>query len=149
LIGGFFLFSNTDFYRKNIENSVSALYASSGVAILNLLGFNANSKDYRISSKEFTMDIARGCDALAPMVLLIVAISVFPFGSISSKLKGIGIGVGFLFILNLIRLISLFFIGIYAKKYFEFFHVEFWQALFIIISLIFFIFWIKNYAEKY
>ena len=144
IVGSFYAFTLTDDYNNFIERPLGSLYAFLSTMILKLFGHNIKLEGTLMNGDLFDMNVAHGCDALVPMVMIVTAISLFPFGSVQAKLKGIGWGVFFIFILNLVRLISLYIIGIYAKGMFEFFHVEFWQTVFIIIALIYFIWWMKN-----
>jgi len=59
------------------------------------------------------------------------------------KLVGFFIGIAVLFTFNILRVVSLFFTGVYFPKAFDFMHVEVWQVLFILFAIGLWIFWIK------
>lgn len=89
---------------------------------------------HTVSSDRFTVDIKRGCDALQPTVLFISAVLASPVGLLS-KVPGLLIGFLFLMAMNLVRVISLFYIGIHIPRWFDTAHHDIWQATFIILSI--------------
>jgi len=59
------------------------------------------------------------------------------------RIVGIILGVSVLFIINIIRIDSLFLIGMQDEQLFKFMHEEVWQFIFIILALCFTFYWIK------
>ena len=59
--------------------------------------------------------------------------------------KGIGVGVGFLAIqlLNLVRIISLFYLLQWHPVWFEWAHLYLWQALIMLDGLIVYLLWVR------
>lgn len=117
-------------------------YAAASSLLLNIFGMKTTAAGEQLYSSQFGVNIAEGCDAVAPTILFIVSILVFPI-SWKKKWPGIIYGLLFLFVLNIIRIISLFLTGVYASNMFELMHVEIWQTLFIIITVLSWIFWLK------
>ncbi|NOT37523.1 MAG: archaeosortase/exosortase family protein [Saprospiraceae bacterium] len=144
IVVGFFVFSSTGTYDQMIGTPVNSLYARISSFFLNLINMGTSADGTNLSNDKFTMSVSKGCDAVAPAVMLLVGIGMFPFQNWSMKLKGIGIGLLLLFSANVLRLITLFFLGVLAPDWFEFFHIQFWQALFIMITLVYFVYWIKK-----
>ncbi|NOT38724.1 MAG: archaeosortase/exosortase family protein [Saprospiraceae bacterium] len=132
-------------YQNTVEKPIGGIYSSLAAVVLNLFGYNLEkTEDTELSGPQFSMNVSKGCDAVAPMIMLITAITLYPSASIRKKFKGIAIGCALLFALNLLRIVSLYLIGIHANSWFDFFHVEFWQAIFIFIALLYFVNWIRN-----
>jgi exosortase/archaeosortase family protein len=96
--------------------------------------------DHTVSSDRFSVDIKRGCDAVQPTVLFISAVLASPVGFLS-KLPGLAIGFFFLMAMNLVRVISLFYIGIHLPSWFDMAHHDIWQATFIILSILAWALW--------
>ncbi len=144
IVLGFFIFSATGVYDKVIGTPVNGFYAKVVSFILNLINGQTTAEGINLSNSKFAMSVSKGCDAVAPAVMLITGIGLFPFQKMNNKMKGIGLGLLLLFTVNVFRLITLFILGEYYPEWFEFFHIQFWQALFIIITLIFFIYWVKE-----
>ena len=142
LIGLFLIGSNTDYYQQNIESRIASIYAEASSGILNLLQQETYVDHTRILGKNYSLVVSKGCDAVLPIALLVIAILSFPYGNRKSKIKGLGFGILLLIVLNIIRIVSLYYVGMYSKTYFEFFHVEFWQVVFIIITVLYFLIWV-------
>ena len=96
-----------------------------------------------LSNGRFSVDVQEGCDAVVPTILFITAVLVFPT-SWKHKLKGLTFGVPSLFAINLFRIVTLFLTGLYIPSLFDFMHVEFWQALFILATVLIFISWLRK-----
>jgi exosortase/archaeosortase family protein len=116
--------------------------------ILNSFGQGTIVSDVTIrsSSSGFAIAIRRGCDAVEPTGLLCGAILAFP-GLFVRKLAGMIVGMIILQALNLIRIVSLFWIGSHFTKgpFFDSMHLEIWPALFIIVAIVCFVGW-KDWA---
>ena len=66
------------------------------------------------------------------VILLISGIIAFP-PSWKSKMMGAGIGLAVLFVVNVIRVVSLVIAGKYIPQHFDLLHEEIWQILFILL----------------
>ncbi len=60
-----------------------------------------------------------------------------------AKLPGLLIGTVSLLVINLIRIITLFAIGVHFPRAFHLIHFEVWQALFIALAIIFWAIWVQ------
>lgn len=117
-------------------------YAVAAHGILDLLGQHTQAPDTVISSARFAVDIRRGCDAVDPTALFVAAVLAFP-AAWRRKLPGMAIGVLLLALLNLVRVVSLFLIGVYFPRVFELMHAEIWQTCFILAALVLWALWIR------
>lgn len=142
----FYFFAVQPIYIENIQQPVSSLFATVTAGVLNFFGQEATSNGMNIISPAYSLSIKKGCDAIAPIMLVVTGVLLFP-AEWKKKLIGIGIGLGSLFLLNLIRIVSLYFIGIHAPDMFEFMHIEFWQVVFIGLAILYFFYWL-NWAIK-
>jgi len=91
----------------------------------------------------FAVEIAAGCNGVEAMILLIAAMLAFP-SPWRYKLVGIGIGVIAIQALNLVRIVSLFFLGMWNETAFEWAHLYVWQALIMLDALVVFLLWIRS-----
>ena len=73
-------------------------------------------------------------------MLFISAVLASPVAFLS-KVPGLLIGFLFLMAMNLVRVISLFYIGIYFPSAFNTAHHDVWQAVFIILSILAWALW--------
>ena len=138
----FYVVLLSDYFQKNIQVKIIAVDASISSFILNIFGMNTKTSREMILSPEFSISIARGCDALEAMGLFASALLSFP-ARWKHKLIGFFAGIAILFALNIGRIISLYLTGVHFPKAFEFMHVEVWQGIFILFALGLWIFWIR------
>jgi len=90
----------------------------------------------------FAISIERGCNGVEAVIILVSAMLAFPA---PWKHKLVGIGLGFLAIqaLNLVRIISLFYLGQWNRLWFDWFHLYLWQALIVLDALVVFLVWLR------
>lgn len=122
-----------------------ALIASAAGAILKLLGQDimvTNTTIQSIQSPSFSMGIVRGCDALEPVAAFTAAVLASPV-AFRLKLPGIVIGAGALLIINLFRIVMLFFVGLHARNLFDLIHLDIWQAVFVVLAIAFWALWVQ------
>jgi exosortase family protein XrtM len=108
--------------------------------LLHVFGQNSQLSDVTIQSPQFAIAVRRGCDAVEPTWLLCAAILSFPSPFIR-KLWGMLLGIVLLQILNLIRIVTLFLIGIHLPAFFNSAHMEIWPTIFIITAITLFVGW--------
>ncbi|UCE61919.1 MAG: hypothetical protein JSU63_09325, partial [Phycisphaerales bacterium] len=72
------------------------------------------------------MRIVRGCDAIEPVAAFTAAVLASPV-SVSFKAWGILVGALALQVINLIRLVTLFFVGVYFPRALDIVHIDVWQ----------------------
>lgn len=90
----------------------------------------------------FAAQIAAGCNGIEAMILLTAAIVAFP-APWRYKLWGVVIGSVAIQGLNLVRIVSLFFLGLWHKEAFEWAHLYIWQALIMLDTLLVWMVWIR------
>jgi exosortase H (IPTLxxWG-CTERM-specific) len=90
----------------------------------------------------FIVSIERGCNGIEAVIILISAILAFP-APWKHRLLGLGLGFLAVQVLNLVRIVSLFFLGLWSQVWFEWFHLYLWQALIVLDALIVFLVWLR------
>ena len=122
----------------------TAAIAKISVGIVGL--FDAHAVAYgkilQSTSNNFAISIERGCNGVEAVIILVSAMLAFPA---PWKNRLIGIGLGFLAIqaLNLVRIISLFYLGQWNRVWFDWFHLYLWQALIVLDALVAFLIWLR------
>jgi exosortase H (IPTLxxWG-CTERM-specific) len=103
----------------------------------------ASANIIRDKTSGFGVRIERGCNGVEAVIILFAAIFAFPA---PLKHKFIGFAAGFLAIqaLNLVRIISLFYLGQWNQIAFEWFHLYLWQALIILDALVVWLVWLRT-----
>ncbi len=139
----FYVFYFNPWIQFHFFGPLVNLYASLSGKILNLLGQQTIAIGDTVSSSHFSVGIKKGCDAAEPMAMFIAGILAFP-SAVKKKIYGLIIGIGALFILNLIRIISLYYIGAHYPELFDTMHIEVWQVVFIMVAIAFWFFWIRS-----
>ena len=102
----------------------------------------AAGKELRSTTNGFAISIERGCNGVEAVIILVSAMLAFPA---SWRQKALGIGLGFVAIqvLNLVRIISLFYLGQWNRTWFDWFHLYLWQALIVLDALVVFLLWLR------
>lgn len=95
----------------------------------------------------FSVAIMPGCNGVEACIILVSAILAFPVPW-RPKLAGIGIGLVAVQVVNLLRVISLFYLGQWNMKLFEFAHLYLWQALIMLDVLVVWLLWVRYLARK-
>jgi exosortase H (IPTLxxWG-CTERM-specific) len=90
----------------------------------------------------FAISIEPGCNGVEALIILFAAIFAFP-ASLKHKLMGFGIGFLAIQALNLVRIISLFYLGQWNMTWFNWFHLYLWQALIILDALVVWLLWLR------
>lgn len=88
------------------------------------------------------IEIVAGCNGVEAVLILISAVIAFP-APWKHKLLGIGIGFVAIQALNLVRIISLYYLLLWNRVWFDWFHLYLWQALIILDALIFWLVWLR------
>ncbi|QOJ02330.1 MAG: hypothetical protein HRU71_02015 [Planctomycetia bacterium] len=93
-----------------------------------------------VCSQRFSVEVARGCDAIEPIALLVSAILASPM-SIRARLAGMAAGALCLMAMNLMRIVTLFLFGVYWPAAFHVMHVDVWQVIFILLAVAIWLAW--------
>lgn len=95
----------------------------------------------------FGVSIEPGCNGIEACIVLFAAIVAFPA---SWRHKLIGLGAGFVAVqgLNIVRVISLFYLGQWNTAVFNFAHEYLWQALIMLDVLVVWLLWVRAGAKS-
>ncbi len=139
-MGLFYTCTIIPFAEERVWPAYLLANAQASAGILRVLGEQATTSGESISSPRGSLRIARGCDAVQPSALFVAAVLASPV-SMWAKLPGMIIGTASLLLLNLVRIVSLFYIQIHFPRAFEVMHIEVWQALFIFLAIALWAWW--------
>lgn len=117
-------------------------YTGVSRSLLNGLGIEALGSGQALQGNGFGFTVARGCDAVIPMILLLCSI-LFYRSTWKEKFVGITVGILLLGLLNIIRISSLFIVAKYQPDWFDFWHTDLWQVLFIAAAALIWLRWLK------
>lgn len=102
----------------------------------------AYGKILQSTTNGFALSIEPGCNGVEAVIILVSAMLAFP-APWKNRLTGIALGFVAIQALNLVRIISLFYLGQWNQTWFEWFHLYLWQALIVLDALVAFLIWLR------
>jgi archaeosortase B (VPXXXP-CTERM-specific) len=126
-----------------LVDAVSVWTASSTASVLGLLGTSVSTEGTIVGSADFAYRIVAECTAIGPILLFVGAVIAYP-ATVRNKILGVGLGIVSLSLINLIRLVSLFYIGAAFPRYLPMAHLLIWQAAIIISAILIWLFWVDR-----
>ena len=107
---------------------------------INLFGGSTTVSGTLIISDNFVANVVAECTAIGPIILYIGAVVAYP-ASKRAKLAGVAAGAVVLTAVNLVRIISLFWIGEAYPEYLDVAHLLVWQSAIILLTIIMWLLW--------
>jgi len=123
----------------------TAIIARMSGFVLRLFGEKAVVTGCVVSSPRFAVTIYNGCNGLITSLIFISGVLAFP-AKISAKLIGVIGGLLTIQLINLVRIVSLFYIGVFLPQHFNDAHIFIWQSLVIIAGISLWIVWAHKFA---
>ena len=116
-------------------------------AALRALGEPVLAEGTRIRSSVFAVDVKNGCNGVEAMLILVAAILAFPA---TARARALGIAAGTLVIqaANLVRVVSLFWLGTHHRETFDAFHTAVWQTALLLVAVGLFVFWTRRAGAR-
>lgn len=108
----------------------------------------AQGRILRDAATGFAVSIEAGCNGVEAAIVLIAGILAFP-ASLQHKLVAILAGFFFVQALNVVRIISLFYLGQWNYTVFEWFHLYLWPVLIMLDVLIVFAIYLQWLGKHY
>ena len=124
---------------------LTASIAHISATVLQLFDSTVQAQGIVISNREtgHAVSIQPGCNGVEAMICLCAAILATP-ASVRQRLLGLGIGFIAIQALNIVRVISLFYLLQWNQVWFEWAHLYLWQALIILDGLIVYLLWLRT-----
>ncbi|HVT06383.1 MAG TPA: archaeosortase/exosortase family protein [Polyangia bacterium] len=119
-----------------------ALYARLAAGVLRVFDPTITVA-HRVIRGRFALQIVKTCDAMDVTILLVSAILAWP-GRWKTKAAAAAIATGVIFAINILRICSLYYVGIYRPSSFDFIHLEAWPAAIVLVAVAYF--WL--YTER-
>jgi exosortase H (IPTLxxWG-CTERM-specific) len=144
-----FVFELTPAGQRYLVIPVTSTIAKASVDLIRTVDDNARASGKVIwnPSNGFGIAIEAGCNGVEASILLIAAILAFP-STWGQKLSGVLFGLVTVHVLNMARIISLFYIGQWDRTLFVWAHLYIWQALIMLDVLIVFLLWLRFVVKK-
>jgi exosortase H (IPTLxxWG-CTERM-specific) len=144
----YFIFGIAEGVRNGLIKPYTAVLAKSVTWIVNLFGAGATAEGTVVQASNFSLNIAMGCDGIEATSLFLAGVLAFPT-SWRAKLIGLAAGIPAIQLINILRLIALYYAGIHFPAVVEEIHVYVAQTVVIILSTALLILWLERIATRY
>lgn len=123
----------------------TSIVAQMSGGVLGALGEDVTVDGCLVRSPRFAVTIYNGCNGLITSIIFIAGVLAFPARPIA-KIVGVVGGLVVIQVINLIRIISLFYIGVFLPEMFESSHLVIWQSVVILSGVALWIVWATRFA---
>ena len=141
MLAGLIIVAGNEVIMNGIQRALALI--SSG--ILNLFGQNTAVSGTTVQSSVFGISVVAACTGIFITGLFLIAVVALP-ARWMAKLIGSGIGIGGIFFVNIVRLVSLYFIGVHWPGFIDQAHQLIWQSLLIVIAVALWLLWAGRWA---
>lgn len=124
-------------------DAITSSTANATGFLLRLLGADVSVRGSLLDARSFSFIVVPDCTPLAPFMLLAGAMLAFP-APLRDKLIGLLVGAVFLSVLNLLRVMSLVYLGLYAPEWLEAMHLIVWQSAMVLAGILVFLWWMRR-----
>ena len=128
-----------------VVNPYTAFIARMSGLVLRIFGEQAQVNGCVVSSPRFAVTIYNGCNGLITSLIFISGVLAFP-ARWTAKLIGVVGGLLAIQLINLVRIVSLFYIGVFIPRFFSDAHIFIWQSLVILFGISLWIVWAHRFA---
>jgi exosortase/archaeosortase family protein len=111
-----------------------------------IVGFPVIIEGTNLASNAFRVDVAPACSGAVPTMIYLAAVAAYPAGW-REKLLGAGLGMLVIHTANLLRVMALFLIGLFAEQYFHDAHVYVAQGLVVAVAVATWLFWAGRFVH--
>ena len=132
--------------NETAMNGIQRLLALISSVILNLFGQHTVVIGTTVQSSVFGISVVTACTGIFITGLFLTAVVALP-ARWTAKLIGAGIGIAGIFLVNIVRLVSLYFIGVNWPGFLDQAHQLIWQSLLIVIAVALWLFWAGRWAH--
>jgi exosortase/archaeosortase family protein len=116
-------------------------------AIVRGLGTDAVITGAVIRTSDFAVEIKNNCNAIYELGLYAAAVWAYP-ASVAAKVTGTLVGAGVLNLVNLLRVVTLLGLGIFARDWFDVAHLYVWQATFFAVVALCWFGWVLRASHR-
>jgi exosortase H (IPTLxxWG-CTERM-specific) len=116
-------------------------------AVLNAIGENVAVTGTQLHAAGFSVDIENGCNGVETALLFCSAVLAFP-ASWRARIAGLLLGFVAIELLNLVRVVTLFWIGHHRPALFSAAHTVLWQSAVVISGVLLFLLWASRQKDS-
>jgi exosortase H (IPTLxxWG-CTERM-specific) len=133
--------------NDHVVNPYTTFVAQESKVALNIFGEGAWVRGQTLASPRFSVAIHNGCNGLEAILILVCGVLAFPAGW-WPRVLGIVLGFIAVQVFNVVRIVALFYTGVYRPTWFNVSHVFIWQSLAILLGVVLWLLWVQRYALK-
>ncbi len=141
----FYTLLRTSIMRELVGQPLALAFAAVSGFVLNLLSLKATTSGTVLQVEGFAARIDDVCTGIFVVAIYLSAVLAYPSRA-KEKLKGLVLGTSVILSLNLIRVVSLMFIGRFFPSFFDTAHLLIWQSLIIFAALLAWIYWTERFV---
>ena len=119
---------------------IQSTFARTTAAILNLFGEEASVDGNTVETERFGISVVTACTGLFLTGLFAIAVIAYPARA-RSKLVGVGVGICGIYVVNVVRLITIYYVGAYLPGMLDTVHLLVWQSLLIAFGVALWLLW--------
>ena len=138
-------FASVEVVDQALKGPLCELIARWAGTVLSPFG-NVVVQGAGLSFDDFRVIVVEACNGVLPITIYLAAVFAFP-ASWRARAWGVLIGLPGIFVLNLIRVVSLVVLGALWPALFEQVHIYVWQTLVVLLSMALWIFWAEQFVR--
>lgn len=142
----FFWLLNNSWVLRTVLDPFTGVVARVTVWLFLLAGQEASAIGRSVTINSVTLSIATGCNGVEAMALYFAGVLALPVRW-TRRLIGLGIGLVGIFIINQVRVISLFLVAMYRPDFLPQAHNYAGQTFVIVMGMALWFFWAEQYAD--
>jgi exosortase H (IPTLxxWG-CTERM-specific) len=131
--------------NDHVVNPYTTFVAHESRVVLNLFGEDSRVVGQVLTSRRFSVTIFNGCNGLEAILIFVSGVLAFP-APWRRKLLGVVLGFVAIQVFNVVRVVSLFYVGILRPQWFNVSHVFVWQSFVIVFGVVLWLVWVRRYA---
>jgi len=147
LLVAFYALVTLDTVDEHFVIPFTRALASVSGALLNAMGEKVTVAGTVIAGANFAVDVRGGCNGLEAVVFVCAAMLAFA-APVKTRIGGAAAAAVILESVNVIRVASLYWIGVYHRSMFETFHLAIWQTVMFAIAVFLFVAWVSRFATR-
>ncbi|MBU8933710.1 MAG: exosortase H [candidate division Zixibacteria bacterium] len=140
---GFVIALNVQAVHNHVVAPWTSFVTHSASLLMNIFGASSWVVENYLSTSSYAINVVDGCNGIYATAILISGILAYP-SSWREKALGLLLGVAAIFGLNLVRVISLFYLGEHYPDVFHEAHVYVWQPIIIVWAIFVWDFWSRK-----
>lgn len=132
--------------NDSVVNGYTTFVAHQARLTLLAFGEHATVQGQVLSSPRFSVAIHNGCNGLEAILIFVCGVAAFP-SPWRRKLVGVAVGFAAIQLFNIVRIVALFYTGVFRPEWFGASHVFVWQSLVVVFAVGLWVLWVQRHAR--